>query len=399
MNEILNLDAASMAGISFDCGCGRKHSVDIKKIVICKDAYSKVVEVASDFRSGKVLLVSDNNTYKVYGKIIGDMLKKNGFNLKSFRFESEHPLLPDEKAAGRLLIETDEDISLIITVGSGTLNDLTRYICSRLHLPYIIVCTAPSMDGYASVVSPLMVNGFKSTYNGIFPYAIIADTDILRNAPIDMVHAGFGDILGKLTALADWKLSAEINGEYFCETSARLVRMALDRCVQNAPGIMERNESAVKFILEALILSGVAMGLVGNSRPASGAEHHLAHFWEMDAVSRGAGHALHGNSVGVGTLAISSVYELTAQKLSDMGSELADKLMEVPSSAEVKALLDTAGACSNPEDLGISRELFKRSILHAMEIRERFTILRFASGLGFLDEIADKLIDKFYSGK
>jgi glycerol-1-phosphate dehydrogenase [NAD(P)+] len=396
MNEILNLDVASMAGLSFNCSCGKKHEVDIKKIVVCKNASDEVIKIASAFKDGKVMLLSDNNTYAAYGSFVETALLQNGFKMKSFTFKSDHPLVPDERSVGRLLIETEADTALIITVGSGTLNDLTKYMCCRLHIPYIIVCTAPSMDGYASVVSPIMVNGFKNTLDGIFPYAIIADIDILKNAPIDMIHAGFGDILGKLTALADWKLSTKVSGEYYCETSEKLVRMALDKCIQNAPGITDRNEEAIKYIMEALILSGVAMGLVGNSRPASGAEHHLAHFWEMDALARNADHALHGNSVGIGTLVISAIYEMTAQKLATAGSELMEILLEVPSSAEVAALLNTAGACDNPAGLGISRELFKKSILHAMEIRERFSVLRFASGLGFLEEFGEELTEKYY---
>jgi glycerol-1-phosphate dehydrogenase [NAD(P)+] len=245
MNEILNLSISQMAGISFDCSCGRKHSVDIKRIVVGSGVMGDIMDIASDFREGSIFLISDNNTYRVYGSRVEEELKKNSFNVKSFVFETSHPLIPDEKALGRLFIEIEQDTSLIIAVGSGTINDLARMVSSRTKIPYISVATAPSMDGYALVVSPLIVEGMKKTFPAVYPYAIIADMDILKEAPMHMIHAGFGDILGKLTALSDWELTRQVNGEYYCDTIVELVRRAIARCIESADGILKRDETAI----------------------------------------------------------------------------------------------------------------------------------------------------------
>lgn len=388
MDEILNLSVSEMAGMSFDCSCGRKHSVDIRKIVIDNGVIDEVINVAADFKQGKVFLAADNNTYRVCGEKVEKLLADNGFNLKTYVFNMPHQLVPDEKALGRLLIEIDAGTSLIVAVGAGVINDLARYLSYKLNIPYIIIGTAPSMDGYASVVSPLMVDGFKVTYEAVYPYAIIGDIEILKDAPMEMLHAGFGDVLGKLTALTDWDLSRKLNGEHYCETCVKLVKNALQKCIDNVDGIVRRDNDAIKYLMEALVLSGVAIGLFGNSRPASGAEHLLAHFWEIDAIAKSKEHPLHGNSVGVGTAVVSSIYKLMEGKL-PVG-------VKTPEPEMVRDFLKKAGACDNPADLGIDRELFKKSIIHAMEIRPRFTIFRLAAQMGLLEEYADILTGRFY---
>ncbi len=388
MDEILNLKIEDMPGLSFDCSCGRKHSIGINKIYIGTNPENELLNLLKDFKKKKVFLTADNNTFKVCGNKILDLLNKNDFQTASFVFETTSPLVPDEKAVERLLAKITPDISLIITVGSGTLNDLARFLSFKLGIPYIIVCTAPSMDGYASMVSALIISGFKKTFEAVFPYAAIADMEIIKNAPMEMIRAGFGDIIGKFTALADWQLSGEINKEYFCKTSAMLVKNALDKCVSNAEKIGKRDEEAIEQLLEALILTGVAMGLTGNSRPASGAEHHLAHYWEMDALSHGREHPLHGNSVGAASVVISALYHLFSDDLITS--------LNVPEPEHLQKLLNAAGAADSPKTLGIGRKLFKESLIHAMEIRPRYTIFHYAAKAGLLEKYSDILTQRFY---
>ncbi|HOJ09791.1 MAG TPA: sn-glycerol-1-phosphate dehydrogenase [Clostridiales bacterium] len=388
VTRVLSLSTQELAGLSFECSCGKKHSVDIKKIIIEKGAINKVPEVAVDFKKGKLFLVADKNTYSVCGKHVDELLKEDGFNLKTFVFNTPHQLSPDASTLGRLLIEIELGTSLIIAVGSGVINDMCRYLAYKLGIPFIIVGTAPSMDGYASVVTPTIVDGIKATLGGIYPYAIIGDIDILKDAPMEMLYAGFGDILGKLNALADWDLARQLHGEEYCEICASFVKNALTKCIDNIDGIRNREDEAIKYLMEALVIAGVSMGMFGNSRPASGAEHHFAHYWDEDAIARGEEHPLHGNSVGVGTVVAAEQYKLIKDRL--------PVKVNVPEPEEVTALLKRLGAWYNPADLGISRELFKRSILHSKDSRPKFTSSHFAGEIGALDEIADKLADKFY---
>jgi glycerol-1-phosphate dehydrogenase [NAD(P)+] len=273
-------------------------------------------------------------------------------------------------------------------VGSGTLNDLARMLSCKTHIPYFILATAPSMDGFASTVSPLIIEGFKTTYQAVAPAAIIADTSILKDAPMEMIRAGFGDILGKYTALTDWVLARKKCCEYYCELSAKLMERAVEKCMAVHQAVLTRDETAIGLITEALILSGVAMGLVGNSRPASGAEHHMSHYWEMDALKKGWRHPLHGNAVGVATVVSSCIYERMSDQL--------PAACKPPKPEAIVKLLQSVGAHDNPSQLGVNRELFHETILHAMEVRDRYTILRFAFDAGRLPEIADILTRRFY---
>ncbi len=388
MIDILNLDIKEFPGLLFECECGRTHSVNIKNIVVESNAENSLLNLLNQYNPVKLFLMDDINTDKILGHKISEKIKQSGYNLNVFTFTRKEALVPDEKAVGRLFIEIDKDIDLIISVGSGTLNDLARYLSYKLNISYIIIATAPSMDGYASVVSPLIIDGFKKTFDACFPAAIIADTEIIKNSPQNMIRAGFGDMLGKYTALADWKLSRNINGEYFCSASASLVEKALSNCVEVSGKIPSRDEKAILSIFNGLILSGISMGLVGNSRPASGAEHHLAHFWEMEALKNKEDHPLHGNMVGVGTVISAILYEMAAKDL--------NLNLEMPSSETLQDILKSAGCVNHPAELGISMEVFYQSIIHAMEIRPRYTIFHFINDRDLLYKYADKIVEMFY---
>lgn len=391
MKKITEMNNISeIAGVSFDCDCGRKHSVDIGKIYIeNKGVPEEILKLVSQFKEEEILLAADTNTYEVYGSFVEKILVNNGFRLRTFVFETKQQLVPDEKALGILLAEIEIETSLVLAVGSGVINDLCRHVCHKTGKPYIAIATAPSMDGYASVVSPLMLNGVKKTLPGKYPLAIIADTAVLKNAPMDMIRAGLGDIIGKLTALSDWNLSAIINNELYCQTCAGLVENALQKCIANVNGILARDEKAISYVMEALVLSGVAIGMHGDSRPASGAEHNFAHYWDMVAISKNIAHPLHGNSVAVGTVVTSYVYEYMKPFLPEGLPELETQM--------ITGLLKKLGACYSPSDLGISRELFIRSMYEAYKLKPRYTIFNYADEKGMLDKITKELTEKFYS--
>lgn len=388
MKSIVDMHPGEMAGIEFDCECGKKHAVSIDSIITGEDVHERTAEEVLRTGAQKVFLLADVNTYEVLGGIVEKQLEGKVSELKKLVFNSSAPLIPDEAALGRILTEIAQDTELIIAVGSGTINDLARFAAYKLRLPYIIVCTAPSMDGYASVVSPLIVDKHKKTFQGVYPVSIISDTSVMKEAPMHMLQSGFGDVVGKLTALCDWELARRAVGEYFCSPTAAMVEKALGRCIESSPGVVKRDVKAVEHMTEGLLLTGMAIGLVGVSRPASGAEHTLAHYWEIDAIKHGREHLLHGALVGVGTVAVASIYEL-------LGSETTYGV-KGPSADYVAELLSRIGAKVFPADAGISRELFRESILRGMEIRPRYTVLNVAHENGVLEKIADELTARYY---
>mgnify|MGYP003275815898 CR=1 FL=1 len=387
--DILNRKVPDMAGIDFECTCGKRHSVGIKQILCGSGVKSGLADVVKTLGGKHVFMLADNNTYRVLGEYAGNLMKNSGLCVHTKIFCGETPLVPNESVLGSALAEMEPEDDIIVAVGSGSLNDTARMLSARLRIPYVIAATAPSMDGYASTVSPLILDGQKITKAAVYPAAIVADTSIMKDAPYEMLTAGYGDIIGKFTALADWRLSRELNGEYYCPQSVALMEKAVHKCVENGTRLQKRDEEAVGYVTEALILSGVAMGLVGNSRPASGAEHHFSHYWEVEYLKKGMEHPLHGNSVGVAAVISSALYEL-ARPFLPAG-------FIAPDSEAIRRALDGAGACADPKSLGISRDLFIESVIHAMEIRERFTILRLCDNFGKLPEFADILAERYYN--
>ncbi len=391
MNEILNMSINEMPRTEFDCSCGRHHNFSVHDMVIRKGAIEELPKVAAPFKNEKILVVFDQNTYKVAGQKAVELLKNDGFHLKELLFDSgDDILIPDESVVGRILQEQDPDVKLMIAVGSGVINDSVKYVTSRTGLPYIIVATAPSMDGYVADGSPLISAGYKYSYDAHLTYGLIGDTDILQTAPDDLIQAGFGDVVGKITAIVDWDLAVKANNDYRCDTCVELVNRALDKCFSKAAGLKTRDAEALGALLEALTLTGVAMALVNMSRPASGAEHMLSHFWEMDFIARGLNPNHHGIQVGVATPVIARFFE----EMKDMLPEGTARLC--PSHQEIEELLRKGGAPADPKEIGIERDLFHQSLLEGWKVRPRYSILQYAKEKGRLEEIAEKITKEIY---
>ncbi|WP_273327403.1 sn-glycerol-1-phosphate dehydrogenase [Vallitalea guaymasensis] len=429
---------------SFKCNCNKVHRTSIEEILIGENVTLELPKMISKYGYKNILIVSDSNTYKVLGETVEKILKDSQISCTSYVFEETNQLVPDEQAVGRLLTNIDDNIDLMITVGSGTLNDLSKFVSYKIHIPYFIVATAPSMDGYASTVSPLIVNNLKTTYEVNSPKAIIADINIIKKAPMEMITAGLGDILGKYTCLCDWKISSIINDEYYCESVVDLVKESIHRCVKDIDGIKNRDTIAIKNLTEGLILSGIAMSFVGNSRPASGAEHHLSHYWEMMFLFQGKEAVLHGTKVGIATLIIAKLYEMLTntnldfekalkhaeefdyndwvknikqkykhaandvikleqktnknskeehkiriQKITQNWDKIIDTIKDIiPPTEELKTMLIKVGAPITPNQVEVDSTTVSDSIKIAKELRARYTVLQLLWDVGLLEEFS-----------
>ena len=311
------------------CGCGRVHSTDLKAIDIGRGAIKRLPEMLRGRGFHKAYLAADVNTWEAAGKEAAAILSAGCFAFESFVLPDPE-LVPDEAAVGALLLHMPEDADVVLAVGAGTMNDLCKYVSRLKGLPYVILATAPSMDGFVSAGAALIVDHVKVTYEAQGPAAFIADTEILARAPMEMITAGLGDMLGKYTCLLDWKLANLITGEYYCEHVADMVRTALRTMLAQSSRIRERDPEVIGSITEALVLTGIAMKFAGNSRPASGCEHHMSHFWEMLFLMHGKKAILHGTKVGVAAIACLQMYHMLAEIL-----EAADPdSIEVPAAGE-----------------------------------------------------------------
>lgn len=388
---MINRSINEMALTEFDCECGHHHVFDVHDLAIGPGVITKLPEFCQPFKDGVLEIVYDQNTYKVAGKEAVRLLKEAGFKTKEVAFDSgDDILIPNESVVGRILEEQDKDVTLMVAVGSGSINDSVKYVSSRTHVPYIIVGTAPSMDGYIADGAPLINNGKKISYYADLCYGAVCDTDIMKEAPMELIMAGFGDVVGKITAIPDWDLSVKETGEYRCDNCVQLVQKAMDKCFETSANLQKRDGKAIEALIEALMMTGVAMAWVRLSRPASGAEHMLSHYWEMDYIARGLNPIHHGTQVGVATPVIAEFFEECADILPEGVQELC------PPREEIEQLLKDAGHPVTPKDIGISRDLFYQSLLNGYEVRPRYSVMRFAKEHGRLEEIAEKITKRIY---
>ena len=226
---------------------------------------------------------------------------------------ADNNVLPNEHFIGNLAMGMALDSDLILAVGSGTLNDICRYVSAVAGKPYCIVGTAPSMDGYISGGSALIYNNLKLTFETHTPIAVFLDPAILSHAPKDMIASGVGDLLGKISCLTDWRLSKLVNNEWHCEFISDIVDTAVSKVVNNSNKIAECDDNAIAELVEGLLLSGVCMDFAENSRPASGCEHHMSHFLEMRYLIEGREAVFHGTKVGIGTIIALKAYEYVSK--------------------------------------------------------------------------------------
>lgn len=392
--KILSMKVSEMPGYGFDCSCGRHHSVDINRIITGTGILNQLPEAIAEFKDKTILVVADDNTVKIGGYKVKQLLDDNGFKTELLVLEyPDYPvLLPDERIVGTLLVHTTDDVGLLLGVGSGTINDLCKIVSYKMKLPFVIVGTAPSMDGYASVMAPLIVDRQKITYPAHYPYVIIEDSELLDTAPPIMKKAGFGDIIGKYTALADWRLAHKVNGDHYCDIVAEMVQSAVDKCVANLEGYFNGEAEATNIMSDTLLLTGISIGLIGYTRPASGSEHHLAHYWELDGIARGVEHPLHGNSVAMGSIASAEVYKIMRTRF-----EVVDSV-NPPDPDMLRDIYARAGMALTPMELGIDAGLFNRALNNGYRIRPRYTIFNFTKAQGMLPEIADLVTIKMCGG-
>lgn len=435
---------------SIDCACGKPHRSNVEKVVIEKGVIQKeLIPFLREKGYQKLTVVCDNNTWRVAGEEVCDVLNKGGISHKLHRFQ-EDSVLPNEYFIGNLAMGMALDCDLILAVGSGTINDICRYVSAVAGKPFCTVGTAPSMDGYISGGSALIHNRMKLNFETHAPTAVFLDPEILAHAPRDMIAAGAGDLLGKINCLTDWRLSKIVNNEWHCELIAGIVDAAVQKVVSNSDALAAGSADAVADLVEGLLLSGVGMDFAGNSRPASGCEHHMSHFWEMRYLLEGRAPVFHGTKVGIGTVTALKAYDYLAQLQPDFNTirnlprksfeqweqeirpaflDAADEIVDFEKQCgknspqrlnkriaaieagwdQIKALaaktvkpqvvydiLKKLDAPTVPAQIGVEKLMAKQAILYAKELRDRYTVLHLLWDLGELENFANTVINEYY---
>ena len=293
--------------IQKNCKCGKEH-VFSSEVIVGEGVLKEIPKILKKFGAKKAFLVADKNTYAAAGRTVEELMKADEIAFASYVFQKD-VLEPDETNVGLAIMHYESDCDVVIGVGSGVINDISKIVANVSGKPYIIVATAPSMDGYASATSSMTRDGLKISLPSKCADVIIGDLEVLCEAPTKLMISGLGDMLAKYVSICEWRISALINGEYYCEEIAKLVRSSLKRCVDNADGLLKKDKEAVAAVFEGLVICGAAMKYAGVSHPASGCEHYLSHVWDMRGAEFGLPVELHGLQCGVATLIMVKMYE------------------------------------------------------------------------------------------
>ena len=313
-----------------NCSCGHTHDISVQAIYIEPKASRYLSELLQPYKCP--VFICDSNTKKATEEILGEYFEKN----KVIEL-SEKGIHADNFHVAYLSERVEKEADILIAVGAGTIHDLTRYIAFEKEIPFISMPTAASVDGFVSTVAAMTWKEMKKTFPSKAPIFVLADTDIFSKAPYRLTASGISDLMGKYTALADWKISHILTDEYFCDTIYNLEMEAVREVEDILGEIKLGNEECMEKLMYALLLSGLAMQMIGNSRPASGAEHHISHLWEMNVINEPID-ALHGEKVSVGLIMCLEKYEKILYAIESSNCQVIDN-----AEFETSLLKDTFG--------------------------------------------------------
>ncbi|MBL8153494.1 MAG: sn-glycerol-1-phosphate dehydrogenase [Anaerolineae bacterium] len=409
----------------------------IDPIYVGKEAIAHLLNYVAAHGLNRFCIVADENTFPALGGRVETALKGTGYDVTSVVLEGHH-IHTDEHECMQVFIRAPLGPCTFIAVGSGTITDITRFVSHRTGRAFIGMPTAPSVDGFTSIGAPIILAGVKTTILCQAPLAVFADLETLANAPQALIGAGFGDMIGKITSLADWKMGSLLWDEPYDAAIAARSQAAIDSVIHNADSIGQRSEEGVRALMDALIESGLCMLDFGTSRPASGAEHHASHYWEMKRLKEGRETQFHGAQVGYALTLVAAQYariraitradlmnRLEAAALPDRAAEvenirggygamvddivkehrpfldlteagfdqLKHKIVDhwddiqaiaarVPAPEVIAAALDKAGAPTTWQSLGLDADEVQPGFQYGHYLRNRFTVLKLSRVLG-----------------
>ncbi|MCR4906711.1 MAG: iron-containing alcohol dehydrogenase [Clostridiales bacterium] len=405
------------------CPCGRRHTLLTEECVVAPDAEEQMQAYIAAKGWRNPLIVADDNTKQFAPRLTAHFPAK----LTAVDGHAHATEIWTAKVGEVVKAERPD---VLIACGSGSVHDITRYVAHERGLPFLSYPTAASVDGFVSGVAAMTWHGQKLTFPSSPPVASFANPAVFASAPARLTASGVGDVLGKYTSLFDWRVGQILTGEPLCEELAALESEAIGELVEALSRRGEIGEEAYcEKVMNALQISGLAIQLSGNSRPASGAEHHMSHLWEMHRLNE-TNDGLHGEQVGVGLLAVVRTYhgaladgldyerisEIDPRKVMDRAAlepvfrDLTDGILRenlpggtpessslariritpdtdrrlkeaeklLPSAEAIEDLLRRAGAPTTCGEIGLdgSPAFLEASLRYAPYVRDRLTLLK-----------------------
>ncbi len=422
---------------------------ETKDLRVGQGAIREVGEVfRKNFPGEEAILIADPNTLR-FARAVEEGLREEGCGCAGVHVIEDPGLYAEHRFVEEVQRALEKHRAVAVAVGSGTINDLVKLASHRLERPYLCVATAASMDGYTAFGASITFEGSKQTFSCPAPAAVLADIGIMATAPAEMGASGYADLLSKVTAGADWILADALGEEAIDRKAWDIVQGGLRDALGDPEGVRGGDLKALEALTEGLMLGGFAMQWHRSSRPASGAEHQFSHLWDMQHHTHNGKAPSHGFKVGVATLAVTALYEaLLGLPLEEIDADAAaeawseaevfaerirelfpdDELQEIAVKegllkhvtretvreqigllrkqwpelrerlrgqliplAEIRHMLEEAGAPTEPEEIGISRSRLRRSFDLAYFIRRRFTVLDLARRAGLLESCLERL--------
>lgn len=403
-----------------DCSCGRKHFMQTEFCIISNGCLKELNKYLTKYE------LNDKYTVAVYDKNTYEATADRHPKVDEEVVLDPTDLHANEKGVEYLNSYLSNKVELLIAVGAGTIHDITRYCAYVNNIDFVSCPTASSVDGFCSSVAAMTWNGCKKTLTAVAPKIVVADIDIIKNAPIYLAKSGFGDMIGKYVALTDWKIGNILLGEFYCDKIFQMTMKATEEVLGSIQGIIDGNNESYEKLTYGLMLSGLAMQMMGNSRPASGAEHHVSHLIEMSPYGlKISSNALHGEKVGVGTLLAIEEYqrlanllninflnytsfdkslvfsvfgeekseeilkenqcdcakEVTATLLNSRWGEICREISKLPNVDYLKALYEKHGIKSRLNDIGIDENQKNNLLNYSPMVRNRLTLMRLRKSL------------------
>ena len=434
-----------LLGADFVCDqCGRRHRVTVRDVVVSEDAIEHLPDLCRRHgRADVVHLIADTRTYAAAGATAHGELERHGLTVNAVVIPDpapgHSPVCDDRTRAW--IEERLPRPGLFLAVGSGVVNDTTKWIAADREIPYIVLGTAASMNGYPSTNISPVIGGVKALIYGSSPVAILALPSVLAAAPPELAGSGLGDVLPNCVSTSDWLVSSLIFDDVcYCPLCADLIKDVEPVYLVRPAGLPAGDETVMTALFDSLILTGLSMCMAETPAPASGGEHLISHTIDMKAMIEEREHDLHGRQVGIGTIVAAAVYEevlaIEQPRFRDLGgatdpaywgrfaggveSEHVRKRAKAARSvaafsadpglwdrvrqavaprlhppARLKECLNRAGGAHCLRDIGVGRERFIEAVLHAHELRDRYTVLDLARAVGVLPERVGDIVDRW----
>ncbi|MCQ2135448.1 MAG: sn-glycerol-1-phosphate dehydrogenase [Bacteroidales bacterium] len=291
-------------------------TTDTKALIIGKGVVSRTSEVFNQLFAGKkAIIVADTNTWKVAGEAVYASLQAAGIDQDEPFIFNDPDLYAEWKFVEQLKAHLEPRDVIAVAVGSGVINDLTKYTSHILGRKYMCVGTAASMDGYTAYGASITKDGNKQTFDCPAPFGFVMDPVIAADAPKELAASGYADLIAKIPAAADWMLADVVGAEAIDQFGWDLVQNGLKESLSAPAAVHAGDVEMTEKLSEGLLMSGFAMQAIQSSRPASGTEHQFSHCWDMENLAYPNGkHVSHGFKVGIGTLASTASLEFLLEK-------------------------------------------------------------------------------------